>query len=170
MAAKVRFFNTVLGQKSLYTLHRADSSMMWNSQIFDKKHKWLSYNIWFLYIQFYKIIFFFNPKFQKDHACLNSRYKKSFFIYLKKHCNYPKKNSKRFCYYIDLYCFEFLGQIILINLYYVASLKFYKKKKTSNLKAKLDIFKIENPIYYTPHQISPYEIKTRKKFIYSEFF
>ena len=69
-----------------------------------------------------------------------------------------------------MYCFEFLGQIILINLYYVASLKFYKKKKTSNLKAKLDIFKIENPIYYTPHQISPYEIKTRKKFIYSEFF
>lgn len=169
MAGKVRFFYTVLGQKSLYTLHRTDSSMVWNSQIFDKKHKWLSYNLWFVYIQFYKIIFFFNPKRRKDRAILNSKYKKSFFIVSKKYCDYSTKNSKRFCYYIDLYCFEFLGQIILINLYYVASLKFYKKKKTFNFKSTINIFKSTNIYDYEIRRLGSKEIE-RKKFAYSEFF
>ena len=158
-----------MGQKSLYTLHRTDSSMIWNSQIFDKKHKWLSYNLWFLYIQFYKVIFFFTPNIRKDDIILNSKYKRSFFTSLKKYCNYPTKNSKRFCYYIDLYCFEFLGKIILINLYYVANLKFYKKKKTFNLKNKINKFKIENPLNYEIIRSTPYEIK-KKKFCYSYFF
>ena len=169
MAEKVRFFYTVLGQKSLYTLHRTDSSMVWNSQIFDKKHKWLSYNLWFLYIQFYKIIFFFNPKFQKDRSILNSIYKRSFFTQLKKNCNYSTKNSKRFCYYIDLYCFEFLGQIILINLYYVASLKFYKKKKTFNIKNKINTFRVANTLEYETRTLKSSELE-RKNFVYSEFF
>lgn len=144
--------------------------MIWNSQIFDKKHKWLSYNLWFIYIQFYKVIFFFNPTFKKDESLLNSKYKRSFFKYLKKNCNYPTKNFKRFCYYIDLYCFEFLGQIILINLYYVANLKFYKKKKTFNLKNKINVFKVEHPLNYEMQQLTSYEIKKKKKFLYSEFF
>ena len=143
--------------------------MIWNSQIFDKKHKWLSYNLWFLYIQFYKVIFFFTPNIRKDDIILNSKYKRSFFTSLKKYCNYPTKNSKRFCYYIDLYCFEFLGKIILINLYYVANLKFYKKKKTFNLKNKINKFKIENPLNYEIIRSTPYEIK-KKKFCYSYFF
>jgi len=166
---KVRFFCTALGQKSLYTLHRTDSSMVWNSQVFDKKHKWLSYNLWFLYIQFYKIVFFFNPKIRKDRCILNSKYKKSFFLQLKKYCDYPTKNSKRFCYYIDLYCFEFLGQIILINLYYVASLKFYKKKKTFNAKNKINKFRIPHPLDYDMTRLTSTEIEKRK-FVYSDFF
>jgi hypothetical protein len=144
--------------------------MVWNSQIFDKKHKWLSYNLWFIYIQFYKIIFFFNPSVKKDKAIMHSQYKKSLFKPLKKYCNYPTKNSKRFCYYIDLYCFEFLGQIILINLYYVANLKFYKKKKTSNKKNKINTFRVKHLINYDLNQLTSQEIEKKKDFMYSEFF
>lgn len=158
-----------MGQKSLYTLHRTDSSMIWNSQIFNKKHKWLSYNLWFLYIQFYKIIFFFKPSVIKDKLLLNSRYKKSFFLYLTKNCNYPTKNFKRFCYYIDLYCFEFLGQIILINLYYVANLKFYKKKKNLNSKKTINTFRTEHTLDYIVRALPSDEVK-KKNSEYKEFF
>jgi len=101
---------------------------------------------------------------------MHSQYKKSLFKPLKKYCNYPTKNSKRFCYYIDLYCFEFLGQIILINLYYVANLKFYKKKKTSNKKNKLTTFRVKHLINYDLNQLTSQEIEKKKDFMYSEFF
>ena len=42
-----------MGQKSLSSLHRIDSSMIWSSYIHDKRLKWLSYNLWFAYVQFY---------------------------------------------------------------------------------------------------------------------
>ena len=47
-----------MGQKSLSVLHRIDSSMIWNSYIYDKNYKWLSYNLWISYLQFYKVLNF----------------------------------------------------------------------------------------------------------------
>lgn len=36
--------------------------------------------------------------------------------------------TPRFCYYIDLYCIEFFNQLILLNLYFLTNLDFYKNK------------------------------------------
>ena len=130
MVFKVRIFDTVLAQKSLSMLSRADCSMIWNSFIFDKKYKWLSYNLWFFYIQFYKVIFFFDFTINKNFKLLNHLYKKN-ILQSKKHKFKISSVTPRFSYYIDLYCLEFLNQLILLNLYFFTNLEFYKKKTLS---------------------------------------
>ena len=117
-----------MGQKSLSVLHRIDSSMTWDSHIFNKNYKWLSYNLWFMYLQFYKTIYFIDTDivriYDNLHIASNS------FI-LKKFNNYMPMipNTKRFSYYIDLYCLEFFNYILLINLYFLTDLEFFKKRK-----------------------------------------
>lgn len=148
MEKKVRIFYTVLGQKSLSMLHRSDSSMIWNSFIFDKYNKWLSYNIWFIYIQFYKVLFFFDFNNSYNESYLNFYLQKNFLI--KNNSKKFKLSSKtpRFSYYIDLYCFEFLNQLILLNLYFYTTLVFYKNsklRKTREMRKKfIEIKKEEN--------------------------
>lgn len=108
-------------------LHRADSSMIWNSYLFDKNYKWLSYNLWFTYINFYKVLFFFNFKVSKNVWLLNYyKNNKKFSSIKKKKIFKLSKTSVRFSYYIDLYCIEFLNQLILLNLYFFTNLFFYK--------------------------------------------
>ncbi len=116
-----------MGQKSLSALHRVDSSMTWNSSIIEKDYKWLSYNLWFIYIQFYKIIFFCNSKTNYIKVnILNNNSK-----------NYLKSNNKiklnksfvRFSYVIDLYCIEFLNSVLLLNLFFKTNLRYYKNSK-----------------------------------------
>jgi len=101
--------------------------MIWNSYIYDKKFKWLSYNLWFSYIQFYKICFFFDIYNTQENS--NIVYLKNSFI-LKNKLKYFNltKTQKRFSYYIDLYCVEFFNYILLINLYFSTNLLFYKYK------------------------------------------
>lgn len=120
-----------MAQKSLSVLHRIDSSMIWNSYIYDKKFKWLSYNLWFSYIQFYKICFFFNV--DNSNTNTNFTYLKNSFI-LKNNVKYFNliKTPTRFSYYIDLYCVEFFNYILLINLYFYTNLLFYKHKSNKH--------------------------------------
>ena len=102
-----------MGQKSFSSLHRIDSSMIWNSYITDKDFKWLSYNLWFTYIQYYKIVFFFN---YYQNYLINNFTKESTFYKEKKKFINIKKNKIRFMYYIDLYCVDFSKYIFLINI------------------------------------------------------
>lgn len=122
-----------MGQKSLSVLHRADSSMIWNSYIYNKQYKWLSYNLWFAYIHFYKIIFFCNSY---SYVFLNhlSNSKNMQLITLSKKYMHLSKTSIRFSYYIDLYCLEFYNYLLLINIYFLTNLFFFKinKKRKKN--------------------------------------
>lgn len=117
-----------MAQKSLSLLHKIDSSMIWTSYIYEKKYKWLSYNLWFFYLFFFKNIFFIklsnNNEFQRN-------YFKEFNTFIRKNkSNYIKidESAPRFSYYIDLYCIEFFNIIILLNLYFQTKIEFYKKK------------------------------------------
>lgn len=133
---KVQFFNTVyLGQKSLSVLHRIDSTMIWNSYIYNKNYKWLSYNLWFVYTQFYKIIFFID---QNEFIIYNNLHytENTFLTKNYNNCYNILKNHKRFSYYIDLYCIEFYNYLILLNLYFQTDLLFFKKKKKNSRSAK----------------------------------
>lgn len=129
-----------MGQKSLSSLHRIDSSMIWSSYIHDKRFKWLSYNLWFAYIQFYKVIFFFNyekSKFRRNVFCCFS---KNFLSSKLVNYKHPSKTNLRFCYYIDLYCVEIFNFLLLLNLYFFTTLAFYKKKKKKISMKKLNNF------------------------------
>jgi hypothetical protein len=131
-----------MGQKSLSSLHRIDSSMIWNSSLYNANYKWLSYNLWFSYLQFYKVIFFFNA--------IKSKYCTNVTFYNNK--SFIKKNKKyftvceeyiRFSYYIELYCVEFYDYLFLINIFFLTNLKFFKDVKSRfNVKKKKfnDIF------------------------------
>lgn len=169
MEKKVRLFYTVLGQKSLSMLHRADASMIWTSFLYDKHNKWLSYNLWFIYIQFYKILFFFDFTIHKNQDYLNLHLKKNFLI-KKKYKNFKLlSTTPRFSYYIDLYCFEFLNQLILLNLYFYTTLNFYKKsklKKTQIIKTNF-IKDIEN---FDNIQLSRLHIEELEGYMYHKFF
>lgn len=159
-----------MGQKSLSMLHRADCSMIWNSFLFDKHYKWLSYNLWFTYIQFYKVIFFFDFTVRENLFFLNHYYRKSYFLtYLKKDYKMTK-TTPRFSYYTDLYCLEVFNQLILLNLYFYTTLEFYKKKK--NIKKQVisktliwDDYRKES---FLPH--SSEELYTKHKYLYENFF
>ena len=115
-----------MGQKSLSSLHRIDSSMIWNSYLYNNNFKWLSYNIWFSYIQFYKVIIFLNSK--KIEKQNNFHYyDNTIFVKTKiKKYFHVKHQFVRFSYYIDLYCVEFLDYLLLINIFFLTDLKFYK--------------------------------------------
>ena len=134
-----------MGQKSLPALHRIDSSMIWHSYIYDKNYKWLSYNLWFSYIQFYKILFFYDNFSFKTANNLNYVNYDSILIYKKKQYFKINKTYIRFSYYVDLYCVEFYTYILLINLFFKTNLLFYKNKnknKSNTTKKILDFLDI----------------------------
>jgi len=116
-----------LGQKSLFLLHKVDTVQTWTSLIYDKHFKWLSYNLWFSYVQFYKIAFFINffikiPK-------INYLYPKNTFLINNINNNYKLNNNNvRFSYYVDLYCIEFNNYLLLVNLYFYTNLKYLNVK------------------------------------------
>lgn len=151
-------------------LHRADASMIWTSFLFDKKFKWLSYNLWFIYIQFYKVIFFFNIQNEKKNNFLQRYNKTSFVINKQKNFFYLKKNKTRFSYHLDLYCIEFYNHLILLNLYFFTLLKFYKKKKSYNkdLRKQLNIFDDEEK--WTSTIFNSKEVNELKELNYKNFF
>ena len=127
-----------MGQKGLSTLHRIDASMVWQSNIYNKKYRWLSYNLWFAYVQFYKIIFYIdrdfylynNLTYDSRSSFITKKYKNIYKIY---------KNSIRFSYHIELYCFEFYKTILLFNIYFKTNLFFYKNYNRRRRKKKLKI-------------------------------
>lgn len=158
-----------MGQKSLSMLHRADASMIWTSFLFDKHNKWLSYNLWFIYIQFYKILFFFDFTIHKNQEFLNLHLKKNFLIKKKYKKFKLLSQTPRFSYYIDLYCFEFLNQLILLNLYFYTTLVFYKKsklRKNHNIKNQF----IRSTKQSTDIQLSEMHIKELNEYMYATFF
>lgn len=163
---KVRLFYTVLGQKSLSLLHRADASMIWSSYIFDKKNKWLSYNLWFMYIYFYKNIIFCQFYLKENKKYFHKQTKS--FILNKNKKFYLNKSKLRFSYYIDLYCIEIFESLILINLFFFTNLRFYKQELTSqNLQEDelpFDEFFLNDNEQYTSTDISNNEN------LYEEFF
>jgi hypothetical protein len=124
-----------LAQKSLSILHRVDTSMIWTSFFHEKRYKWLSFNLWFFYIFFYKNFFFFNLK------KLNINYFKdyNYFLNFKKINKTIKKNSVRFSYHINLYCIETLNYLILLNLYFKTNLAFYRKKNITQDNNKINL-------------------------------
>lgn len=130
-----------MGQKSLSVLHRIDNSMIWDVNMYNKNYKWLSYNLWFAYINFYKVIFFLEQN--QFYFFNNLTYFQNSFITNRYQIFYTLiKNYKRFSYYIDLYCITFIDVIILINVYFETTLLFYKQKKKYIKK------KISNPNFF----------------------
>ena len=94
-----------MGQKSLSSLHRVDSSMIWNSSLYNSNYKWLSYNLWFSYIQFYKIIFFLNTvksKFFSNFDYFNNN-------------TFLKKKKKVLAHVKILYDFHIILNYIVLN-------------------------------------------------------
>ena len=127
-----------MGQKSISTLCKIDSSMTWESHIFNKNYKWLSYNLWFAYIHFYKTIFFL-----KNILIINQNLNittNSFLILNYKKFVVLEKEHIRFCYYIDLYCIEFFNYILLLNLFFKTNLSFFKDVRKFKKKKKRDFF------------------------------
>lgn len=159
-----------MAQKSLSMLHRVDASMIWSSYLFDKKFKWLSYNLWFIYIQFYKIIFFFNIQDKKNNKFLKYYNKISFITNKKKNFFYLKKNNFRFSYYLDLYCIEFYNYLLLLNLYFFTTLKFYKKKKNYNINIKKQLNFFDDEKKWSCLIFDSKEVEELKKQNYKNFF
>ena len=84
-----------------------------------------------MYIHFYKIIFFCNSY---NYVFLNnfSSKKNIQLIKLKKKNLFFTKTHVRFSYYIDLYCLEFYNSLLLINIYFLTNLSFFKNKNLKN--------------------------------------
>lgn len=123
-----------------------------------------------MYIQFYKVVFFFNIQDEKKNKFLHQYNKFSFLINKKKNFFYLKKNTPRFSYYLDLYCIEFYNHLILLNLYFFTVLKFYKKKKNynKNLKKHLNLFDDENK--WNSSIFNSEEVNELKQLNYKNFF
>ena len=159
-----------MGQKSLSVLHRADASMLWSSYIFDKKNKWLSYNLWFIYVYFYKNIIFCKFYLKKNSKYFHKIKLISFIIKQNKKKLFLTKSKTRFSYYIDLYCIEIFESLILLNLFFFTHLPFYKQELS--LKQK----KITNSIvddYFTEYAFKWHEVDEMERDsnrIYKEFF
>ncbi len=117
-----------MGQKSLYSLHRVDSSMIWESSLCNSNYKWLSYNLWFTYLYYYKFMTF---NFRNSSIIFNNIFNNFNSLISNKNWKYRKfqKIDIRFTYHIDLYCIEFLNYLLLINIFFLTNLKFFKKKK-----------------------------------------
>jgi hypothetical protein len=157
-----------LAQKGLSMLHRADCSMVWSSFLLDKKNKWLSYNLWFIYIHFYKSIFFFNFSISSKNLLLNYYYKRNFLLLKKKKISFKLSKTKpRFSYYTDLYCIEFFSQLILLNLYFFTNLAFYKKNNTYELHDN-DALNYDNKNGFEQDTYST--LKKKNLFLYDRFF
>lgn len=151
-----------MGQKSLASLHRIDSSMTWNSIMNNKKNKWSYYNVWFIYTYFYKIIFFFTLYNEKNKFNIIKKEGESLIKKLKKFI--PETYTPRFSYYIDLHCIEFFNYMILLNLYFFTNLIFFKKKNEISFE-KDDIINILNEL----NNINDYP-KYSHKSLNSNFF
>lgn len=131
-----------MGQKSLSIVHRIDNSMIWNSSLYNCNYKWLSYNLWFVYTQFYKTTLFCDIYTTKLWNNFENTY--NLLPTKKKNKSHMLKTYVRFSYYIDLYCVEFIDFFLLINIYFYTNLKFYKKEKNFGHKKKnrfRDIFR-----------------------------
>lgn len=145
--------------------------MIWNSFLFDKYYKWLSYNLWFTYIQFYKVIFFFDFTLKNNNKLLNYYFRKNFIFKSKKYKQFKlTKTTPRFSYYTDLYCIEFFDQLILLNLYFFTTLEFYKKKRYLKKKKiqKLLIWDDLNGEHY--EQYSKEDLLNKNEYLYNTFF
>lgn len=145
--------------------------MVWNSFLLDKNYKWLSYNLWFTYIQFYKVIFFFDFIVQGNKKLLNYYYRKNFLFKSTKYKQFKLTKTKpRFSYYTDLYCIEFFDQLILLNLYFFTNLEFYKKKRSIKRKKiqKLLIWDDIKGEHY--ERYLPFELQYKNDYIYNTFF
>lgn len=142
--------------------------MLWSSYIFDKKNKWLSYNLWFIYIYFYKNIIFCRFYLKKNRKYFHKNVITSFKLKKKKKL-YLSKTKTRFSYYIDLYCIEIFESLILLNIFFFTSLPFYKQvlslKKKKKKKIPYDEY-FNNQLTFTSDSF--YTEKVNK--IYRDFF
>lgn len=144
--------------------------MIWSSYIFDKKNKWISYNLWFIYINFYKVIFFFDLQEADNVIKLNCLGKNSFFILKnKKNSFFLTKTKPRFSYYIDLYCIEFFNHLILLNLYFFTTLNFYKNKNKKQSKLETNTKNFDHSITDHIEKYTSLEI-LKKNNVYRDFF
>lgn len=114
-----------MGQKAFSMLDKADSSLVWTASIFDRKYKWLSYNLSLSYIQFYKNILFFNVKFKPLKKYNISQ--NIFFFKPKGETKAVKKESIRFSYHLDLYFIEVLNYLLILNIYFLINLEYLKR-------------------------------------------
>jgi len=119
-----------MGQKSLPQLHKIDTSMIWETSLYNYDYKWLSYNLWFIFTYFYKYnLFSINQKnlelsnfFLNQNYLINSKVKK----YVK-----LKSFNIRFSYFIEIYCLEYFNYLFLINIFFLTNLYFFKKSEQS---------------------------------------
>lgn len=141
--------------------------MIWSSYIFDKKNKWLSYNLWFIYIYFYKNIIFCRFYLKKNLKYFHKNLRTSFKLKKQKKL-YLSKTKTRFSYYIDLYCIEIFESLILLNLFFFTNLPFYKQVLSLKKKKKKKILYDEHfkkiPLFTTNLPINRKRKKTRKDF------
>lgn len=155
--------------------------MIWNSFLFSKTNKWLSYNLWFTYIHLYKVLFFFNFTILKNCKILYQFKQNKLNLY--KNNNKTKfllnKTKVRFSYYIDLYCIEFLNQLILLNLYFLTNLYFYKNSDDNEDIEESYFFNDDEYLQDEGEstfdndnnfQVSSYFFDKKKEFTYLNFF
>ena len=114
-----------MGQKAFSILDKTDSSLVWTASIFDRRYKWLSYNLWFSYIQFYKNTLFFNVRFSSLKKYNTSQNK--IFFKTKGEVRAPRREAVRFSYHLDLYFIEIFNYLLLLNIYFLINLEHLKK-------------------------------------------
>lgn len=129
-----------------------------------------------MYIYFYKVVFFFSAC-DKNTLTDHNKQKKIYFIKKTKTKNYIQKNKPRFSYFIDLYFVEFLDYVLLINVYFFTTLKFYKRKLKSK-KTFTKFFKTFNSKDLIDHELGSTKFNPTNKqqtllqnhFIFKTFF
>ena len=124
-----------MGQKSLPQLHKIDTSMMWETSLYNSNYKWLSYNLWFIFTYYYKYnLYSMNQKnLELNNFFLNQNYLVN--IRFNKYSRLKSYNI-RFSYFIELYCLEYYNYLLLINIFFLTNLSFFKDSKQLNLENK----------------------------------
>jgi len=127
-----------MGQKTLPQLHKIDTSMIWETSLYNYDYKWLSYNLWFIFTYFYKYnLFSINQK----NLELNNFFLNQNFLVNTKINKYTKLKSFniRFSYFIEIYCLEYFNYLFLINIFFLTNLYFFKESKQLFFKNKNEL-------------------------------
>ncbi len=131
-----------MGQKSLPLLHKIDTSMIWENSLYNEKYKWLSYNLWFIFIYYYKqnLFYLYKENIQLSNLTVKNNLTPKF------NCKYKRTKSTniRFSYHIELYCLEYYNYLLLINIFFLTHLNFFKSSKKKKKKILTNIKNLFN--------------------------
>ena len=125
-----RLYINKMAQKSLPTLNKVNTSMIWYSTYYYKYYKWLSsqyiYLLYFLNKLFVFLDFFFLSRlWQNDEAV---------YLFKSKRVKFQRKHKRmRFYYPVTSYLVQLKHKLIIFNLYYKTTLEKFQDLKNQNL-------------------------------------